>query len=367
MTLARFAVLVLIAVLATGAAPAGDVRLNQMQVVGSHNSYHRAPAPGVSAMIAAVSKKQAGALAYSHPPLAEQFERLGIRQIELDVFADPEGGRFAAPKARATLKMLGKDPGPDPDLNGALKKPGMKILHVPDVDYLTTAPTLVDALRQVRAWSRAHPRHVPMFILLELKDMKAGAFDGPALDALDAEVRSVFTPAEMITPDDVRGDCATLPEALHKRGWPTLDTSRGKVMLALDNEDGVRDRYLDGHPALQGRALFVSVAEDHPATAWMKVNDVHKDFDKIQALVKAGFLVRTRADTDTAEARANDPTRRDQALASGAQFVSTDYAEADPRLSNYHVRLPHGVVARPNPVSGDPDEASLDLERSDKD
>jgi hypothetical protein len=94
----------------------------------------------------------------------------------------------------------------------------------------------------------------------------------------------------------------------------------------------------------------------------MKVNDPVADFDRIQKLVKAGFLVRTRADADTAEARANDPARRDKALASGAQFVSTDYPDPDPALSPYRVRLPDGVVARPNPVSGAPTPANVDLE-----
>ena len=84
-------------------------------------------------------------------------------------------------------------------------------------------------------------------------------------------------------------------------------------MFGMDNEGAPRDLYLKGHPALQGRMLFVSVAETHPAAAWMKVNDPVGDFDRIQHLVRQGFLVRTRADADTKEARANDPrhaTRR---------------------------------------------------------
>ncbi|WP_419833099.1 Ca2+-dependent phosphoinositide-specific phospholipase C [Endozoicomonas atrinae] len=33
-------------------------------------------------------------LDYAHVSLTEQFEAQGIRQIELDVFHDPEGGRY---------------------------------------------------------------------------------------------------------------------------------------------------------------------------------------------------------------------------------------------------------------------------------
>jgi len=349
------------------AAHAGDVRLNQIQVIGTHNSYHIAPDAGVLSLIAAASRKQADALDYSHRPLAEQFSKLGIRQIELDLFADPEGGHYAEPSARAILRKAGKDAGPDPDEGGRLRKPGIKVLHVPDVDFRSTVPTFVEALKEIRAWSAAHPRHVPIFVLLELKDQASPAlptrpvpFTKALLDTVDAEILSVFERAALLTPDDVRGTSATLPEALKERGWPTLEACRGRVMFALDNEDAVRDRYLEGHPALRDRLLFVSVAREHPAAAWMKMNDVFGDFDKIKELVRDGFLVRTRADTDTVEARRNDPSRRDKALASGAQFASTDYPEPRPDFSDYVVRLPGGATARPNPVSGEPGAGDLE-------
>lgn len=134
-------------------------------------------------------------------------------------------------------------------------------------------------------------------------------------------------------------------------------------MFALDNEGALRDRYLDGHPALEDRVMFVTADRPNaPEAAWFKVNDPVKDFDRIQRLVRDGFLVRTRADADTRQARANDGSQRDKALASGAQFVSTDYAEPDRRFSDYRVRLPGGVVARANPVSGDQAWGNRDLE-----
>lgn len=355
----------------SGPAAAADARLNQIQVVGSHNSYRLAPEPGVMKLIEATQPKLAKSLAYTHRPLGEQFSRLGVRQIELDVYADPKGGLYADPLSRRTLRKMKRDPGAELDPKGLLKEPGMKVLHVPDVDFRTTAPTFVDALKQVRAWSKAHPRHVPLFILVELKDethpglTKPSPFDGEALDALEAEIKGVFSTGEMVTPDDVRGSASTLPEALKARGWPALDSVRGKVIFALDNEDAIRDRYLEGHPALKGRVMFASVAETHPAAAWMKVNDPVGDFSRIQRLVKEGFLVRTRADADTVEARANDPRRREKALASGAQFVSTDYAEPDAGLSAYRVRLPGGVVARANPISGGGVPEGVDLEAAD--
>ena len=217
-----------------------------------------------------------------------QFADRGIRQIELDVFADPTGGRYADPAARRRIvRGLGKDPGPDPDPDGLLRRPGMKVLHVPDIDYRRPALTLVAALDQVRIIA-SHPRHVPIMVLLELKDEASPAvptrpvpFDRTSLDALDAEILSVFRRSKILT-DDVRGPFTTLPEAIGKRGWPVLDAVRGRVILALDNEDRLRDIYLQDHPAFEGRLMFTSVAESHPAAAWFKVNDPVGDFGRIR-------------------------------------------------------------------------------------
>jgi len=348
------------------------VRWNQIQVIGTHNSYHLAPLPAVRSLIAAAGERQAEALDYSHPPLAEQFSTQGVRQIELDVFQDPEGGRYAEPAARKIFRGMGRDPGPDPASNGMLRRPGMKVLQVPDVDYRTSAPTLVDALKQVRSWSRAHPKHVPIMVMLELKEnpeavlpTKPLPLDRKALETLEAEILSVFPRVEIITPEEIRGSFASLAEAIRKRGWPGLDAVRGRVMFALDNEDRVRDLYLEIHPALLGQLCFASVAESHPQAAWFKINDPVTGFDRLRRLVGEGFLVRTRADADTRQARSNNPTQRDKALASGAQFISTDYPEPDRRLSPYCVQFSNRVVARANPISGKGRWNGIDLEKGD--
>lgn len=350
--------------------PTKEVRLNQIQVIGSHNSYHIAAAPAVMSLIATAGKAQAEGLDYTHPPLAEQFSKRGIRQIELDILHDPEGGHYAQPAARKILRGLGKDPGPDPNEGGVLRSPGMKVLHVPDVDYRSSAPTLLAALKQVRQWSKAHPDHVPIMILLELKEEREAAlptqplpFDRKALQSLEKEILSVFFRDEMVTPEQVRGSCATLAEAIRKQGWPALDSVRGRVLFALDNEDRIREEYLALHPSLAGQLLFVSVPESHPQAAWFKINDPIADFDRIRKLVAAGFLVRTRADADTRQARQNEPTQRDKALASGAQFVSTDYPVADARFSPYCVQFPNQIVARANPVCGFQKAGRVDLEK----
>ena len=202
---------------------------------------------------------------------SEQFSRLGIREIELDVFADPKGGLYAEPNLRKMVKNRGKDPGPDPAADGKLSKPGFKVLHVQDVDFRTHAPTFVDALKQIRSWSRANRRHVPIMIMVELKDeaifglsTKPAKFGRDEVDEVDAEILSVFDRSEILTPDRVRGRFETLPEAIQVQGWPALDAVRGLVMFSLENENALREQYLDGHQALQGRVMFTTVAPTRP-------------------------------------------------------------------------------------------------------
>ena len=341
------------------AAPAGPIRLNQIQVIGTHNSYHLAPAPNVLGIVGPRGPEIGRGLDYRHRPLPEQLDRLGIRQVELDLFADPTRGRYARPAARQILRRLGRDPGPDPDEGGRLRTPGPKIFHIQDMDFMSTVPTLAEALGQVRTWSSAHPGHVPILVQLELKEnlvlglpTRPAKFGREGLDALDRTIRAAFPGRALLAPDDLRRDAVDLPAAIRGRGWPPLDEARGRVIFGLDVDEATRDLYLEGHPALAGRAAFVAVAPEHPAAAWMIVNDPVRDFDLIRRLVASGFLVRTRADADTIQARRNDPEQRDRALASGAQFVSTDFPEPRPDFSPYKVRLPGDVVARPNPVNG---------------
>jgi hypothetical protein len=75
-------------------------------------------------------------------------------------------------------------------------------------------------------------------------------------------------------------------------------------------------------------------------------------------LVEQGYMVRTRADADTEQARSGDTSRRDAALASGAQFISTDYPVPNPEFSDYQVTIPGGGIARCNPVNA-PDSCEL--------
>src|SRR6266702_8104947 len=199
------------------------VHINQIQVIGSHNSYHSGFAPSARKLLEMNHPQTLRGLDYRHAPLGDQLTG-GVRQIEIDVFNDPQGGKFAHPAIEKMVADAKLPPDPDFDPNHEMDKPGFKVMHVQDLDERSTCHTFVACLKDVRTWSQAHPRHVPICILVETKEdtprdmpnaVKAEPFTPALFDALDAEIRSVFQPNEVITPDEVRGKASTLVEAVH--------------------------------------------------------------------------------------------------------------------------------------------------------
>jgi hypothetical protein len=304
-----------------------SLRLNEVQVLASHNSYHLEPS-------FVISDPEAE---YSHAPLVEQLESQGIRGFELDVLNGPGDGEF-------------------------------QVAHTPQIDANTNCTPLIVCLEAVKAWSSAHPRHVPIFMLVEPKvgsldrvlDPRLGEWDADGIERLDDQVRSVLG-EHVLTPDEVRGKSKTLRDAILRRGWPSLADARGRIIVALNTEGERRGHLLAGRPSLEGRAMFVTADERAPSAAVIKVDDPAPR--RIRRLVDEGFIVRTRSDAGLHEARVGDTTRRERALSSGAQIVTTDFAVPIPDIGgDYVVQIPEGTPARCNPVNAPKRCRSRDVE-----
>jgi len=96
--------------------------------------------------------------------------------------------------------------------------------------------------------------------------------------------------------------------------------------------------------------MFVITPTDtRPSAAFVSV--AKPDAVRIGQLLHDNMMVRTLADADGVEARANDLTRAIAAIESGAQIVATDYPVADPTVGTYVVKLPTTAVARCDPVT----------------
>jgi hypothetical protein len=260
--------------------------INQIQVIGSHNSYHLRPDQALFDTIRSLSTELAESIEYSHASLTEQLEEFGIRQLKIDVFADPDGGLFTTPAANALVGIADSD---DP----ALLDPGFKVLHTQDFDYASTCLTFVQCLTEVEQWSATHPNHLPVMIMVEIKSQsvpdaaaEAGvelplplpwtepiAPTAALLDDLDAEIRSVFDADRLIEPDDVRGDAETLEAAVLGDGWPSVAESRGKVLFTMTDGGSIRDLYVVGSPSLEGRPMFTNGTPGQPDAAFVRFDD----------------------------------------------------------------------------------------------
>ena len=325
--------------------------MTALQVVGTHNSYKEPIAPAEMKLLRAASPRTADSLDYSHPNLTAQLDA-GARQLELDLVRDPEGGRWTRPLG---LRLAG---GGDYDA-GPMASPGLKVMHVPDIDYRSVCPTFRACLEEVRAWSDRNPDHLPLLIMMNLKDEQIAVpgatpllpFDAAGMDEVDGEIRAVFGPSRLITPDQVRAGQATLAEAVRRGGWPSIGSARGKVFFAVDEGPKKVALYARDRPSLEGRAAFVNTDRlDAPYAAYVTLNSPTGDAARISAALRLGMIVRTRADADTVEPRTGDTGRRDAAFASGAQYISTDYMTPDLRLGPYSVALPGGGVGRRTPA-----------------
>ena len=281
--------------------------INQIQFVGSHNSYKQAMSPLIFRALHLLDAEVAESLEYWHEPIPKQLD-LGLRKLEIDIFFDPDAQVFP-------------------------------VGHAQVIDMNTHCKTLQVCLKQITDWSRRNPRHAPIWVSFNLKDQAISGLPDPDL----------FTPEALELLDsqllDALGEQLIKPKDVENLRWPTLEQARGKVLLILDEGGRKRDWYYDGW---RDRPMFTNAPEGHPAAAVMIINDPIKDFACIQRLVKAGYMVRTRADANTVQARNNDTRQRDQAFASGAQAISTDYYLPAQHFGNdYQVKIAGGVHCNP--------------------
>src|ERR1700722_13562112 len=292
------------------------VHLNQIQVIGTHNSYNTGFAPSEAKYFSEHYAKAYHGLEYHHQSLPQQLEG-GARQLELDIVQDPKGGRFANPKIVDLTKQAGLPADPDFDPTHEFDKPGFKVIHLGDLNQRSSCQRFVTCLQDIRGWSKAHPKHVPIFLLIEDKQGRISQLPGATtaepwtaetFDALDKEILSVFPKKELITPDSVRGKYPTLEAAVLAGQWPTLAKSRGKVIFLLYIKKSA-PMYLAGHPSLAGRVLFTNSDPGQPDAAFVERDNGAPAV--IDPLVKSGYLVRTRSDFNTEAGRNNDTTRRD--------------------------------------------------------
>jgi len=333
-----------------------NLPLNHIQVIGSHNSYKQAIDPPLWQMLKNTNAKLAAGIDYSHIRILDQLT-MGLSNLEIDIYADTKGGKYAHPQG---LDMEKGQPGVQPyDPEKQMLEPGFKIFHIQEIDFRSHYLTFKSCLQDLKKWSDAHPGHNPIFITMNAKDQ---AIDRPGYTVpekftpevfaqLDKVIQDELGKNKLITPDQVRGKYNTLESAVQQGNWPKLKEAKGKFIFILDENNEKRTTYIKDHPSLKGRVLFANAEPGTPEAAIIILNNPKKDSAKIKGLVKKGYIIRTRADADTEQARNNDRTQFEAACQSGAQIITTDYYQKSTHFtSDYQVSFDGNKYLRPNPL-----------------
>ena len=293
-----------------------QLRVNHLQALGTHNSYHLASEINILPW------------RYSHLALDEQLDQQGVRQFELDIY----------------------------DQAGALN-----VYHVERLDQESNCADLSICLSLMKAWSDNHLEHHPLLVLLELKSSDRSAPE--VIEAIENTVKQTWGPNRVLKPSDVQRNYPTLRAGLAAEGWPTLGESRGKVIFVLHTSGETREVLVNGENGLQNRLLFPDAYGDLEAdyAAYHSINDPIQSYELIEQVVRAGHLVRTRADVDSEQTVSLDYTRAEQALLSGAHWISTDYPRpASP--DEYGFVIPQGTPSRCHPFMAPEECESIAIE-----
>ena len=294
-----------------------QLAFQHIQAKGSHNSYH------IESTNGAILE-----WAYTHPSLGIQLATQGVRQLELDLHYQ---------EFQDTLEVL----------------------HLPVLDPVSNCETFADCVAEIANFSRNNPAHHPLLVLLEFKDTHGA--NQAALDRADIILEQEMGADLLVLPGTVQKSHADLKTAMEQEGWPTLGELRGKTLFVLHEFGSLRDLYTE--KSTSDWRMFPDAGGNatHPFAAVHTLNDPFEDFEAIGDLVLANHLVRTRADSNLEEARNGDNSRRLAALASGAQFISTDFPVPTEGF-DYWVQIPDGTPSRCNPLTAPASCTSEDVE-----
>jgi len=273
-----------------------SVRMNELQVVGTHNSYHVLPPIQFDA-----------SHGYEHKALDEQLQG-GVRAFELDVHQG-ESAR--------------------------------EVYHIDLIDPNSTCTLFRDCLQVIETWSDAHPTHTPIFVWLEIKDDTGGSAITDLL-GVESDLESVFAADGMITPAWLAGDYASPRARIDAEGWPLLSEVAGRVMFIVLNRDAHAQEYTHDFSDLDGRLMFANAVEAQYDLPWVVVTKIEGDLAQPSIAVAHGkkLLIATNVaavNMDDVEAM----TRNAQAVASGFHMLKDDLPfMIDGR--SYFLQLPDG-------------------------
>lgn len=336
-----------------------EQRLNQVQLIGTHNSYKQLPDHLMQAAMARFDSANPQAqwrmaqLLYAHAPLDQQLTH-GIRLFELDlhrVTSDTAGltSRYRRAFGRDAIRRA-------PPLPLLADDSSIRVLHALDHDFRSHCPAFPQCLAQFASWSNNNPGHDPIVIILEAKgvgrqvtrltakglreDKRGTEFSGTDWQRVEADIKAALGPDRIFTPAQLRGSFKTMRDALAARGWPRFGDLRGKFIFIASGSHAAKQAVA----SLRDPVLFVFHEADHPEAAFVAELDPFST--QIEVMIEAGLIVAAYADHGLVEARMGQTARRDRLMNAGVQLIVTDFPFESPAYPDYRVVFPEGGYVR---------------------
>ncbi len=301
------------------------LKFNEMSFIATHNSYQTTAIDETKKLYTSLSDLTFGIynaekIEFESETLTDQLN-CGLRSFELDIETFDRDGDIS-----------------------------FTCMHSPYFEMSTSCYDFSLALKEIALWSDNNPDHLPITIIIEpkktflpLKDMKYFSLDYAL--ALDDVLREglgekLFTPADMLRDYESFGEMRAADD------WCKVRDMLGKVVVLL-HDCGVTEDYIAVDSSVKTQAMFPMLREedvDRDCTSFILCNVPGELLEiKNDVMGEKKIMVRTRSDkfgeiTDK---------RREDAFASGANIISTDYpVRTDNKLDDYVVAFEKGTTVK---------------------
>lgn len=303
------------------------LKFNELSFVATHNSYQTKGADAWCELFDNLSTLTFGLLSdelgeFSNQTLTEQFN-CGIRSIEMDIETVKNGDSIS-----------------------------FVCMHSPYFDTGTTSYDFALALKEIKMWSDYNPGHLPITVIVEPKKVFLPAenmkyFNLEYAFALEEIIRSVlgdklFEPADMLRGYD------SFSEMRFADDWCQVKDMLGKVVVLL-HDTNVTEDYIELDESIKTQAMFPMLRYKHKDLSYASFLLINKPKEALktsdEVIDEYKLIVRTQVDSYTNVSQ----EKRDNAMLSGAQILSTDYpVRTDLKPEDYTVSFENNKTIKIN-------------------
>ena len=253
------------------------VKMNEIAVMGTHNSYQRLATLPKRALMRTLQIISFGAVEnkaiFEMDTFTEQLEQ-GVRNIEIDIITVDDGDSVS-----------------------------FIVTHKPILDNVSSAYNFAKAIEEIAMWSDNNPGHLPVYLLIEPKGDVTSVnnmqnFSTQYALELDKLLRDKLGD-KLLTPALTMGEYENFEAMRNADDWPALKEAAGKIIVLMHPCD-VTQGYIDTDTSIKTQAMFPMLRFgdiDKPYASFILDNDPAgaNENNKITVNEKR-LMVRTRAD-----------------------------------------------------------------------